>query len=111
MIIRAKKPFMNWMVKCLGKIQIIFIVFFLIGCTQNYSYNADPKEDLRLPRDKARKSGKNIIVQVGADWCPDTRQLDNKYSYSPLKETLESNYEVVRVWVSRNFDRNDNFLE
>ena len=51
---------------------IIFIVFLLIGCTQNktkfYDPSSDPDKDLSRAKVQAANSGKNILLQVGGDW-------------------------------------------
>ena len=104
------------MVKCLGKMPIIFIVFLLIGCTQNktkfYDPSSDPDKDLSRANVQAANSGKNILLQVGGDWWPDSRRLDNLYSENrQIKQTLKSNYEIVRVSVDRNKKRRDAFLD
>jgi thioredoxin-related protein len=34
-----------------------------------YNVNADAKSDLKIALDKAGKEGKNVLIQVGGNWC------------------------------------------
>ena len=53
----------------------------------------------------ARHDGKRVLLDFGADWCPDCRALDRMFAEDSVMAVLESGYHVVRIDVGRH-DRN-----
>ena len=46
---------------------------------------------------KAKKSNKLALIVMGANWCHDSRSLARKLFSSEVKETIESNYELLFI--------------
>ncbi len=64
----------------------------------------DPSQDLRAAETQARTEHKNILVDVGGNWCPWCILLDRTLADdSGLRELLRTKYVVVRVnWSPEN---------
>jgi thiol-disulfide isomerase/thioredoxin len=45
----------------------------------------------------ARKSGKLVLVVMGANWCHDSRALASRLYQQPLKAIIEEHYEMVFI--------------
>lgn len=54
---------------------------------------------------RAKASGKLVLIDLGANWCPDCRILANVMLLPELKAFLAAHFEVVVLDVGR-FDRN-----
>jgi thiol:disulfide interchange protein len=54
---------------------------------------------------RAKVDGKNVLLDFGADWCPDCHVLDSYFEDPRAKAILEDSYHVVRIDVG-NFDKN-----
>jgi thiol:disulfide interchange protein len=98
------------------------IVVLTAGCTSitseprvtkspvHYDPDRNPSADLDAAFVLAGKDGKEVLVDFGADWCPDCRVLDNLFQSPETKPLLEQNYHVVTVDVGQ-FDNNIDFSE
>jgi thiol:disulfide interchange protein len=53
----------------------------------------------------ARSNGKRVLIDFGADWCPDCHVLDSFFEDPRAKAILDASYHVVRVDVGF-FDKN-----
>jgi thioredoxin-related protein len=63
-----------------------------------YDPKADPKADLANAVVKATLEEKNILLEVGGNWCSWCKRMHAFIeANAPLKEALEKNYVVVRV--------------
>ena len=69
----------------------------------NEAANADADVDAAFAR--AEASGKQVLLDLGGNWCPDCRILANVMALPDLKPWLQARYEIVYVDVGR-FDRN-----
>ena len=54
---------------------------------------------------KAKVDGKHVLLDFGADWCPDCHVLDAYFEDPRAKAILENSYHVVRIDVGY-FDKN-----
>ncbi|MBZ5586696.1 MAG: thioredoxin family protein [Acidobacteriia bacterium] len=62
-----------------------------------YPPTANAASDLQKARDRARHSGKLLMVVFGGNWCPDCRALDARIHESPVREYVEKRFEVVNI--------------
>ena len=53
--------------------------------------------DLRMARQRARTSGKLLMVIFGGNWCEDCRALHARLGESPTREYVEKHFEVVGI--------------
>jgi thiol:disulfide interchange protein len=54
---------------------------------------------------QAKVDGKNVLLDFGADWCPDCHVLDSYFDDPRAQTILEESYHVVRIDVG-SFDNN-----
>ncbi|MGW7666266.1 thioredoxin family protein [Streptomyces sp. NPDC054775] len=69
-----------------------------------YDPAANAKADITAALKAAKKDGRPVLVDFGADWCPDCRVLDARFE-EPGPATMLAKYHVVTVDVGE-FDRN-----
>jgi thiol:disulfide interchange protein len=74
----------------------------------HYDPARDPATDLKAALALAAKDRKEVLVDFGADWCPDCRVLDTLFQSTQTKPLLQRNYHVVAVDVGQ-FDHNLDF--
>jgi protein disulfide-isomerase len=70
-----------------------------------YNESADAKAELQSAVITAAKSGKDVLVVFGANWCGDCKVLDMEMKKGELAKLVGGSYVVVKVDVGR-FDRN-----
>jgi thioredoxin-related protein len=70
-----------------------------------YDEDANAQQQIAAALATAAKTGKNILLIFGANWCPDCHALDAEMHKSDLAELIEKNYVVVKIGVGR-FDKN-----
>jgi len=70
-----------------------------------YDEKANPQQQIASALATAAKSGKNILLIFGANWCSDCHALDAQMHKSDLAELIGKNYVVVKIDVGR-FDKN-----
>jgi thiol-disulfide isomerase/thioredoxin len=66
---------------------------------------SDPTREISAAIASARKSGKYVLLDFGADWCPDCRVLGRLLEDASIAPFLDQNFHVVRIDVGRR-DRN-----
>jgi thiol-disulfide isomerase/thioredoxin len=54
---------------------------------------------------EAKVDGKRVLLDFGADWCPDCHVLDSYFEDPRAKSILDASYHVVRIDVGY-FDKN-----
>jgi len=53
--------------------------------------------DLRQARERARNSGKLLMVVFGGNWCADCRALHARLHQPAVREYVEAHFEIVNV--------------
>ncbi|NLX24333.1 MAG: SUMF1/EgtB/PvdO family nonheme iron enzyme [Lentisphaerae bacterium] len=63
-----------------------------------YDPERDPAKDLEGALELARKEKKNVILQVGGDWCIWCRRMTEYfYENKPIREALRESYVIMKV--------------
>jgi thioredoxin-like negative regulator of GroEL len=70
-----------------------------------YNEKADAKQDIAAALVLAKADKKNVLIDFGANWCPDCLVLSTLFDDSTVKGYREANFHVVQVDVGR-FDKN-----
>jgi thiol:disulfide interchange protein len=63
----------------------------------HYDPARDPAADLKAALALAVADGKNVLIDFGADWCPDCNVLDKLFQSEKTKPLLQRSYHVVAV--------------
>ena len=74
----------------------------------HYDPARDPGADLKAALALAATDGKEVLIDFGADWCPDCNVLDKLFQSERTKPLLQRNYHVVAVDVGE-FNHNLDF--
>jgi thiol:disulfide interchange protein len=70
-----------------------------------YNETADAKEDIQGALALAQSTNRNVLLDFGANWCPDCQMLDVYFHQPPNSDLLEKNYILVHVDMGR-LDKN-----
>lgn len=70
----------------------------------------DAAKDIDAALATARKDGKRVLIDFGADWCPDCRVLGTLFEQPDVKALADAHFHVVRVDVGRR-DKNADLVE
>lgn len=70
-----------------------------------YDARADAKAQVEAALQRARASGKPVLIDFGANWCPDCRVLAGVLELPEMRGWVAQKFELVQVDVGR-FDRN-----
>jgi thioredoxin-like negative regulator of GroEL len=70
-----------------------------------YEPDADAEADIQAALAAARSGHREVLVDFGADWCPDCRVLHKLLEDPQVRPVLDRGYRVVAVDVGE-FDRN-----
>ncbi len=62
-----------------------------------YQPSDNAMADLASAREAALRSGKRILLVMGANWCHDSRALASRMYQAPLESLIEEHYELVFV--------------
>ena len=66
-----------------------------------YDESADAHQQIRAGIAQASRSGRNVVLDFGANWCLDCHVLDAQMHSPELASLVEKNYVVVHVDVDR----------
>ena len=77
---------------------------------QPYDERADAHADLAAALDASRADGKYVLIDFGANWCPDCLSLAALFEAKEIKPFLDEHYRVVHVDVGK-WDKNLNLSE
>jgi thioredoxin-related protein len=67
-----------------------------------YDPNADAKKQIQTAVDLARREDKNVLIQVGGNWCPWCIKLHNFIEDHPqLDSLIKAEYVMIRVNYSK----------
>ena len=72
---------------------------------QPYDEKADADAAVAAAFEKAKRTGKLVLLDLGGNWCPDCIVLANFLRLPEIKRFTDSHYEIVAVDVGR-FNRN-----
>ena len=61
----------------------------------------DAAKDIDSALASARKDGKRVLLDFGADWCPDCRVLGTLFDEPAVAALVQKNFHVVRIDVGR----------
>jgi thioredoxin-related protein len=98
----------------INSIRIVQMVLLIciIACRNNDTYqpvtkfdpNRDAAEDIAAAVKEAGRSGKNVILDVGGEWCIWCRRLDQFFEQNrDISDYMLKNYVVVKVnWSKEN---------
>jgi len=71
-----------------------------------YDKKRNPHTDLALSMEKAKKSGKKILMVVGGEWCKWCGQLDNFLDdHESVAEDFYTSFEVLRVYYGKGISK------
>lgn len=70
-----------------------------------YDATRDAKADIQAALADAARDHKEVLIDFGANWCPDCRALDVMFRSAQVEPLLKKDYVVVAVDVGK-FDRN-----
>ncbi len=73
--------------------------------TQPYDEQANADAAVAAAFDRARKTHKRVLIDLGGNWCPDCIVLANFVQLPEMRRFMEKHYEEVSVDVGR-FDKN-----
>ena len=67
--------------------------------TELFDPSRDPRADLAAAREAAAKDGKDILLALGARWCPDCTAFEDWIRDPEVAQLLERKYHLVPVSV------------
>jgi thioredoxin len=70
-----------------------------------YNEHADARRQIDAAILEASKTGKNVVLIFGANWCPDCHALDEQMHRPTLARLIAQDFVVVKIDVGR-FDKN-----
>ncbi|MFD2763671.1 thioredoxin family protein [Micromonospora eburnea] len=73
-----------------------------------YDPKRNPATDLKAALALAKADGKAVLIDFGADWCPDCHVLHELFEAPETKPLIEENYHLLAVDVGE-FDHNLQF--
>jgi len=63
--------------------------------------STDAAKDIDAAFAAAAKDGRNVLLDFGADWCPDCRVLGTLFDDASVAPVVDANFHVVRIDVGR----------
>src|SRR5215469_13165065 len=63
--------------------------------------SSDAARDIDAAVAAARQDGKRVLLDFGADWCPDCRVLGGLFEDASVAPIVSANFHVVRIDVGR----------
>lgn len=63
--------------------------------------STDAAKDIDAALTAAKKDGKRVLLDFGADWCPDCRVLGTLFEQPDVKAIADAHFHVVRIDVGR----------
>ena len=64
-----------------------------------YDAKADPQADIDAAVAAAKADGRWVLIDFGADWCPDCTALAADFASPQIKPFLDANFHVVLVYI------------
>jgi len=85
---------------------MLVLFLFIDGCRDNNSYQPvtqfdpgrDAAKDIQSALREAKRSNRNVLLDVGGNWCIWCRRLDQFFEQNrDLEEFMQAHYVVVKV--------------
>jgi len=78
------------------------LLLLLLTCSatawaQPYDETADAAHDIQAALRQAHTDGRFVLLNFGANWCPDCLVLAEQMGQTPLRELIEGNFVVVKI--------------
>jgi thiol:disulfide interchange protein len=89
----------------------IMLGFALTAGAQVYDSHRDPEKDLAFAKQQAAAQHKNILLDVGGNWCEWCLVLDRQLHTEPELSLLMKGFVVVHVNHGLMFHGNNKFLK
>jgi thioredoxin 1 len=70
----------------------------------------DPRSEIAAAVAAAKSDGKHVLLDFGADWCPDCRVLDVVLKDPAAEPFVRSSFHIVRIDIGRR-DKNGDLVE
>jgi len=70
-----------------------------------FDEHADAAREIAAALSRASKTGRNVVLIFGANWCPDCHALDEQMHRPALGRLIARDFVVVKIDVRR-FDKN-----
>jgi len=80
---------------------LLTLTTILLGSQTALYPPSDPAKDIAAALDKARADQRFVLIDFGADWCPDCRVLGKLFEDASVAPFLAANFHVVHVDVGR----------
>ena len=68
-----------------------------IDVNHPYDEQADPKADIAAVMERAKAGSKYVLLDFGANWCPDCIVLATLFEDPSVKPYLDANFHVVHI--------------
>ena len=80
-------------------LMLLLVIFTALVQAQPrpYDEHADAEHDIQAALEASRVNGKFVLLQFGANWCPDCIVLAEQMRESPLRDLIEKNFIGVKV--------------
>ncbi|RLA74184.1 MAG: hypothetical protein DRG11_05650 [Epsilonproteobacteria bacterium] len=76
-----------------------------------YDKDANPHKDLKTAMDKAKKSGKNILLIAGGSWCHWCGAMDSFLKeHNDLQNSFYGDFEVLKVYYGNGINKDGQSL-
>lgn len=80
------------------RLVFVLLASCLLGAERPYDPKANPAADLKRAVEQARNEKKNILLDVGGEWCSWCHRLDQFFASNPgLLETREKYFVFLKV--------------
>lgn len=66
-----------------------------------YSETANPRAEIAAALEQAKRQRKRVLLDFGADWCPDCQVLALYLHQPPNAELLDQNFVLVSIWIGQ----------
>ena len=124
---------MKQLTLCKYALLLLSVIAILVGCTapvvapaatatmkpvpkkvatlpRPYDEQADPAQDIAAALKQAKADNKRVLLDFGANWCPDCLVLSRHFDNTQVKPFLDEHFVVVKIDVGK-WDKNLDIAE
>ena len=73
----------------------------VVAAAHPYDEDADARAQIDAALAEAKRTGKHVLLEFGANWCPDCRVLAGITGKPEVKQWLDANYAAVSIDIGR----------